>query len=64
MVQADLVQIWIRERMKVHRLKNRELAKILGVSTQTVVNWRAGRVLPRPKVWEKLVALLQREPAV
>lgn len=64
MEQTHLVQIWIRERMKVHRLTNGQLAKIMGVSTQSVVNWRAGRVEPKASTWERLVALLQREPAI
>ena len=62
MVEAHLMKTWIRERMKVHRMSNVEVARILGVSAQAVVNWRAGRSLPRAKMFDRLVALLQRSP--
>ncbi|MCM7515850.1 helix-turn-helix domain-containing protein [Enterobacter hormaechei] len=50
----------LRQTMQEHGLSQVALAKLIGVTSQTVNGWRLGRTFPRWKVLERLSAVTER----
>jgi len=51
----------IKEYRKIHNLTQKQLAKILGVSTTTIKRWEYGKSYPRLKNFEIFIELINKE---
>ncbi len=51
----------LAEIMRERRLGDTELARLMDVSSETVKNWRLGK-RPRPKLYGRLLSVLQLSP--